>query len=1088
MRSINLERDCENIDLLSDYVVTERADHALDRIVSGVSHGSAISWAMTGVYGTGKSSFAQFLLSLFSSNRRVRHVAESRLDGSRSRELRIEQKQAWASLRKMLFAVSTAQREPIALTVLRALENALNNNSTDRTSEGDVLLRKVRRYIRECDENTSIPSRKIVDLVIEASKNTDAGLFFVIDELGKPLEYAAFDRDRSDIYLLQQICELSAKDAKPVYVLGILHHAFSEYTRDLGTLERNEWLKIQGRFEEISFTESASQMIQLIGRVIVRRSGGNREDVFDRVASSWFGRLSKNFSSRLMSADVLSRSLPLHPVSIAVLPELFARYAQNDRSLFSFLTSNEPDSLRRFLDESTLSGSDVPLFKLDRVYDYFIHTSLSSLILQPNFQRWIELKQIIDDHEGVDPDTLSVLKTIGILNLANTTGTTRASRELTILALCNSPADKREARKWETLIDTLIVSGRITYRRQLDELRLWEGSDFDFDASIAASRQKLHFPLSHLLERSHPPRIIVAQKHSYQSGAIRHFETRYFDRNEQFLNLAVKDRRSTGLIGYWVADGPPRKVPTVTTEGKPFVLILGREIERLRSAAREHAALGDVFEASDNLKSDSVARREVRYRLLQAKYLLDETINSSICGGDTLEMWLDGKVTTVRSGAQLNAVLSSLCDRIFSDRIVLWNELINKDELTSQGAKARREVIERILLSGDKKDLGLSGNGPAMSVYQSVLKNSGLHRQGDSHQWEFGRPAAPGFQKVWDHIEAFCMNAGDDPQKIHDLFETLQQPPYGVKVGVMPLLLATVLVAHSDSIGVYENDRFIPQLGSEHFELLVKDPARFSVKHYHVAGVRAEVFRQLESVVTESIELPAAIRNRTLLGVATPLLRFVRRLPVFSKSTERISKRAQAVRTALLDAPEPDNLLFCQLPVACGLKPIDPSEAPSGSDLPKLFGAALAGALREIRESYDRLLSDCRQLLYQAFGVKQSVEYLREDLRVRASYLEGRSLEPVLSRFIRGAVESNKSDHDWLQAMLMIIVDKPVDVWTDRDLDAYEVKLADIARRFTHIEAISKGSTKLWNSSAEARRISIVRTNGTTRHCVDRRK
>lgn len=1086
-RSINLERDFGNVALLKDYVVTERTTHTLDRIVTGVLDASVRSWILTGVYGTGKSAFGQFFLSLFAPSCPVRKTADNILAKTSANALRSEHKRAWKELQGMWFAICTGQRESVGASLLRALDNVLNTTGSELSKKSsNTFHRQIDGLLEEYAAGKPVPSAKILKLVREVAEASASGLFIVIDELGKPLDYAVQNRDENDVYILQQICELPQKDSKPVYFVGLLHHAFSEYAHGLGSLERNEWLKIQGRFEEIPFTESTAQMVQLIGRVIVRTAETRLDERLNDLSEKWYKKISDRFSTKLTSAEVLSKSLPLHPIAAAILPELFVRYAQNDRSLFSFLTSNEPNSLKRFLEETYFRKEEVPLFQVSLVYDYFIETSLSNLILKPNFQRWIELKHLIDEHEGADQDLLALLKTIGILNLANTTGFARASRDLVALALCDTPGDKQGILKWNKLIDESIAKGLIAYRRQVDELRLWEGSDFDFDDAVSGSREKLRLPLREMLAKSHAPRTIVAQRHSYQSGAVRYFESAYFDDYEQLGSLVSHYPGSAGVVGYWVADVPLTEVPATTSDGKPLFMIHAKRVDLLRANAREHAALVNVLESSDELRSDSVARREVRHRLVQAKNVLDESFARSIYQDGKLEVWVDGVQKRLESKRELNTELSRICDEIYGDRINLWNELINRQELTSQGAKARRQVIEAILSSGDKDNLGLAGHGPEMSVYQSVLKRTGIHRPTEEGTFEFGRPTERSFQKVWDRIEEYCLNAMESPKRLDHLFETLQKQPFGVKAGVIPVLFAAVIVAHSDDVGVYKDDRFVPQLGSEHFELLVKDPARFSVKHYHVAGVRAEVFRQVENVLSETTKLPGTIRNRTVLGAVTPLLRFAKKLPAFSKNTETISKRAQDVRAILLAAPEPDALLFTLLPRACGL--LSFNEVPDGGDAgvesPRVFRDELASTLKEIRESYEQLLSNCRALLYEAFGVKQDVERLREDLRVRASYLQGRSIEPVLSRFILGATETSRSDSEWLQAMLMVIADKPVESWTDLDATAFEVKLSDIARRFTHLEAISKHNTKLWHGSAEARRLSILRTDGTELHDI----
>lgn len=299
-----------------------------------------------------------------------------------------------------------------------------------------------------------------------------------------------------------------------------------------------------------------------------------------------------------------------------------------------------------------------------------------------------------------------------------------------------------------------------------------------------------------------------------------------------------------------------------------------------------------------------------------------------------------------------------------------------------------------------------------------------------------------------------------------------------MKSDVIPLLLAAVVLRHSDDLSVYKDGTFIPVLGPEHFDLLVQQPARFAVKYYEVTGLRAEVFRELEDVLTSGAKMLGTVRNRTLLGVVSPLLQFVRRLPAFAQRTRRVSTEAQAVRQALLAAHEPDTLLFEMLPAACGLQPI----ADSGIQdprLPRELRARLQTALKELRDAHDQLLGQCRGYIHEAFGVRQDEGRLREDLRSRASYLQGRSIEPVLSRFTFAATDDSAEEQQWLQSMVMVIADKPSESWTDADADVFELKLSDIARRFKHLEAIIRDNAALWNSSAEARRLSVTRTDGT---------
>lgn len=917
---------------------------------------------------------------------------------------------------------------------------------------------------------------EILKLIKDIAEASRTGLVLVIDELGKCLEYAARSRGASDLYLLQQISELPADKGAPVYLIGMLHQAFSEYGYGMGTVERNEWAKIQGRFEEIVLTEPPSQMAQLIGHVIQREPKTKLDRVIKEQAVAWHERLRAEMGIPDLTAQVFDDAYPLHPVTALALPQLCIRYAQNDRSLFTFLTSAEPHSLRTYLKETGLRpGEPVPLLKLGRLYDYFVDAAGGSMASRPNFQRWSEVKGLIDDHRGDDADEMLALKTIGILNLASTAGFLKASRQLVRLALSDAPDSRAEEQRWERVLGLLIARGLVVHRRGVDELRIWEGSDFNIEAAITDQLERQRAPLAALLAESCPLRPLVVQRHSYRTGTLRLFERRYLDAGHDLGALTVA-RESDGLIGYWVDEAPPASVPETTVDGKPFALIEVAELDTLRLRALEATALESIRASAAELQTDGVARREVRHRLIEARRGLDDARALSIEGG-AAKCWVAGRVETIDLRVGLNARLSDLCDKVYDAGLILWNEQINRQELTSQGARARSQVIAAMIENAGVENLGLQGFGPEVSIYQSVLHGTGIHRRVDG---EFGLhpPTDKRIKAVWDSVEDFCLSAKEAPVTLDRLYDKLGQPPYGVKAGVIPLLIAAVILHHSDDVSIYKDGTFIPVLGPEHFDLLVKQPSRFAVKHYEVTGLRAEVFREMEGLLTNGVKMSPTVRNRTLLGVVSPLLQFARRLPTFAQKTRRISAQAQAVRQALLAAHEPDKLLFEMLPVACGLKPVLDSRV-QDQRLPRELRAQLQTSLKELRDAHEGLLAQCRAYIHEAFGVQQDESRLREDLRSRASYLQGRSIEPILSRFIFAATDDSSDEQRWLQSMAMVIADKPSESWTDADADAFELKLSDVARRFKHLEAIIRDNAAMWSSRAEARRLSVTRTDGT---------
>jgi hypothetical protein len=351
-RSINLERDLDSVEALDGYVLTKRAIDSLKRILNNFnSEEGNRAWTLTSVYGTGKSAFAHYLISLAAKTQSKIHlkalsIAEDKLGKDSDIYQLIQEK---INPKGLIRAVATGQREPISHTIIRALLTGVNNFWSIKQKNTISVVRQLIDLETEINEGRKFDSREIPHLILELAKESGTGIFLLIDELGKNLEYAAHAQGDEDLYLLQQLAELPKDSQHPVYVLGILHQAFAEYSQRLATIQRNEWAKIQGRFEDIPFTESSGQMMGLIGAAINSSAAANIESATHTYAQEWSKYLESVIVDEEVTAQVIKNVYPLHPLAALVLPSLCQKYAQNDRSLFTFLTSSEPLSFRNFL-------------------------------------------------------------------------------------------------------------------------------------------------------------------------------------------------------------------------------------------------------------------------------------------------------------------------------------------------------------------------------------------------------------------------------------------------------------------------------------------------------------------------------------------------------------------------------------------------------------------------------------------------------------------------------------------------------------------------------------------------------------------
>lgn len=1085
MRSVNLERDTDLAESLEGYVLTPRAVETFGRVLQAYGTPNVTrAWTLTGVYGTGKSAFANFLAALFApSSSEIRKNAARLLQAQPGAETINKQLETDVPADGLVRAIITARREPLTHTVLRAIARGADEFWSTRRGRKPKVLQEISGLQDQLAEGEAPHLANLPDLAQEVARASGTGLILIVDELGKLLEHAGRTGGADDLFLLQQLAELPAGPGEaPVLVLGLLHQAFSEYGHLLSSAERAEWEKVQGRFEDVPFAESPDQLIRLMAEAIEADLPTKVAEKIEEDASAWHDRLAeatgRDYLSEILPPERIRQIYPIHPVAALVLPSLCTRYGQHDRSLFTFLASTEPNALGRFLAETTFEGGKPPLLKVETVYDYFIDSARVTATGRVQMHRWAEVHGAIREAAGMDASALAALKVIGTLNLIGSTGSIRAKREIVLAALSAAPKDRKEKQKWGAVLDDLVERRVITYRKQVDEYRIWQGSDFDIDAALERRVEAERRPLSALLAEAAPLAPVVAQRHSYETGTLRFFERRYEDDPKRLANLESTSGGSAGVIVNWVGEDPPDSVPAATRDGKPLVITAVEPSPALLSAVKELLALEQLHRKEPALQNDGVARKEVSQRLDQAREVLDAVLHHAFGSSNVVRNWLGGRELRPRS---YNASLSDLCDKIYHLGPVLWNEIINRRDLTSQGARAQRELLAAMLTAPKQPRLGIEGTGPDFSIYASLLEDTGIHREEDG-EWVIGPPQARGVRGLWDAIESFCINAVEKPRPLSELFEELRKPPYGATDGVMPIFLAAVLLYHSDDVSLYQDGTFSPTLTPPQFELLVKDPSRFAVKYFELSGIRWQLFKEIEAVVKAAgAKRPKGARNATLLTVVRPLVQFAASLPSVTQKANDLSEEAQNVLDALLSGREPDNLIFETLPQAVGQAPFKSGhEDVDGRH--EQFRQALFAALRELQQHYERVLERSRNQIHDAFGVRADPDHLREDLRVRASYMVGKVIDRRLKSFVIAAVDEERSDREWLEALLMIIADRPATNWTPDNRTAFELNLGNFARRFGNLEALQRGGAQEDMEGFEARRITVTEPTGEEVH------
>jgi hypothetical protein len=1048
-RSINLERDHDDIDFAKQYQVTSKALDILSRFVNALEGEKISAWSLTGPYGMGKSAFINYLLAVTGPpGKPTTEIALKKLLNSDPRLYKRLFKSIKAKSGKHGFfqIAITAAYEPVNNTLARGIHNALRASGL---SNGYKLINQLQSLMDQRD----MDSQELLSVFKGVQQLVGKPVLIVIDEFGKNLDYLSHHHGKGDIFIMQQLAEMDE-----VYLWVCLHQAFDEYASGLSTVQRQEWSKVQGRFEDIPFVESTAQMLDFIKKALKQNPKLAPKDRLKKWAEDAHTFITQTFlaGKEYLDQQIIVNIYPLHPITAIALIELCRRFAQNDRTLFTFMCSGDRYALPAYLKRTEVAGTgQLPTVGLDYLYDYFFNISVTVYVNRAESQRWVEIHDIIRNAGHLSEEEQVILKTIGVLNLLFGTHGVMANLEvISTIIKFSLGLEKRVVKKY---IDNLVSKNILLFRKYAGEYRLWEGSDFDVYEAIREKKNNMAIGnLDAILQQYLPLPPVIPSRHAYETGTVRHFERRWLN-VEALATGLIPQKGFDGLFLYCYGTIPePANIPVMCADGRPLLIAYTSSQTTLRELALEVAAARSVLADYPELVHDSVARKEIKFRIKAAEQQFREYLARLYAPGSKELIWyMDGKRVEIRNSKELSAAMSTLCDVYYAKCPRIGNEMINYEHLSSAAARARRELVEAMATRAGEKQLGLSGFGPEVAIYRSLLLAEGLHKENqETGHWYFALEGRdPRFKELWNQIDACVNAAGDKGVTIEEILGILQSPPFGMRLGPAPIYICLYLLVKSDEIAVFQEGNYKPYITASEMALMVKRPDLFTLKRFVSTNVGKEIFDTYRSILYNfRVEGSPGLRNATLLGIVGPLVKFVDGLTPYAKSTRQISPQASRVRAAILNSTDPLQLLFEELPRAVGVK-IASSEENDHSRV-ELLQHKLRMALQELGSAYEVLNEKVQQTMLDVFGSKD-VQELYETQRRRVMPLIDICDDPNLKSLLQAFARECRSPGEWVRGIAGNVMKKPLDSWDDQRFTPFATKIRDYAERIKQLEILA---------------------------------
>lgn len=1001
-RSVRIDADIGRPEALDGYVLTDTAREALSIMSRQINDTTDRAFTWTGPYGGGKSSLAVVLASALSADAAVRVRARAIL----GEQVPGFQDAFRVSSKGWLVLPVVGKRASVAAETAKVLNAALEPASPHS------------------------PSLVVNDLVALAEAGRFDGVLLLVDEMGKFLEAAAAGGE--DIHFFQDLAEKAGRSKGRLVVVGLLHQSFRQYASRLGIEAREEWAKIQGRYGDISFVATGDEVVQLIGNAIECAVEHPQSAMTARVIAAAIA--SRRPSVGESMAALLDKCWPLHPVTASLLgPASRRQFGQNERSVFGFLSSLEPHGFQDFL--QTWDGRSV--YGPDRYWDYLRANLEQAILASPDGHRWAQAVEAVERAEakGADEIELALAKVLALIDIFRGTSGLMATDEVLRTAIAAAP-EKKVAAALEKLSHWRVA----VYRKHIPSWTVFEGSDFDIDQAVSKARATFVGVDTTTLTSMANLNPIVAKRHYHETGTFRWMGVSLHTLQEA-ERLTESYKAEGGEFGRFALVLPDRQAVERDVLGKlttlrpdsTRALVFGvpPNFQLIADLGAELVSLRIVQDTSPELEGDSVARREVAARMLAVKGALEESLREAV----TKARWVfdDG----LGKAQSLSATASDMADRRFHASPSVWSELINRDVLSTNSVKARRDLMHRMVNNGEQQRLGMEGFPAERGLYETVLAETGLHGSIGSNAWAFKGPNAelnPGLHTLWEATRQVFLDAGSTGLSAAEVYELWARPPYGVKTGLMPVFLLAFALAHADHVAVYRDDMFEPKLTDVDADELLQDARRFNLRWIDKDSDHAVA---LESIAHALRQCGFAPNGGSPLEVSRNLVKLAFSLSTWAKRTHRVSRQARAVRDALLRANDPNRLLMIDLPEIL--------------DVPmREVGASLKPLLRELLDSYPLMLREVDQTMAESLDAAAGDD---AELRARAEPISKFGADLRLKGFAARLMKRDGS-LEAIEGILSLAANKPPRDWTDLDIEAAVLSVSDLALAFRKAEAL----------------------------------
>lgn len=704
-----------------------------------------------------------------------------------------------------------------------------------------------------------------LEVANKAIKDNYDGIVFVFDEFGRYIEDEGENVRVKSIQDMAEYCDHSGYND---YLILVSHKQLSLYTDKMRRELSDEWKKVEGRFKATSINIKYDQCLSLISHIIPKTKEWDKyEVVFEDELDELFSRAYdfKGFMLPPEGEKPFEGGFPLHPITLFSLDRLSKRVAQNERTFFTFLASDEENAL--FWNLAKLDTKEFHFLGLDALFDYFepnIRAFRSDEVYEV-YKKYQFAINKLGPQEGKKVE-IQVLKTMAVISIIADSSVLIADRSMMRYII-----DAKEE-EVDLAIERLEKLRIIKFMRQFGYYDFLDSSIFDFDTMITEKMNSVSLDMVvSQLNEDFINFVIYPNQYNVAYHMTRLYIPVFATKQEVGKRSFVKalPEYYDGAIGMILdSDFNIEEYEDASNIPERMILLINTKPNEVIEEVKRFISIKYFYSKRKELsKEDPTAERELSLYLDEQREVVK----------DLLLKWRGLKtksVITIAEGCKKNVTsekgLSNLASEMmfkaFCDTIVVNNDLINKNNISGTINSSRNKVLTNLIdMKGDIRD-GFTPMSPEHTIIRSVLIRNdfvenlevytpntipyGIHE---------GESAGKYVKKEIDKYLKKCEKA---QRPLSDIYRILKGEPFGLRDGYISILLAFEL-RNYENVGLYfhgtEKD-----FEAEEFVKALKDPEDYSLYLCNWTEEQSRYISGLEELFKEYLNPLAKNRLKEL--------------------------------------------------------------------------------------------------------------------------------------------------------------------------------------------------------------------------------